>query len=77
MGDGAWQRDCSEETAHEIDEEVKKILADAYAGAKRILNEHRDKLDSIAKALLERETLDAKAFKNLLQLSGGGDAASQ
>lgn len=69
MGDGAWQRDCSEETAREIDEEVKKILDDAYAGAKRILQEHRDRLDAIANVLLEKETLDAKAFKSLLESS--------
>jgi cell division protease FtsH len=77
MNDGAWQRDCSEQTAREIDEEVKKILADAYAEAKRILIGHRDKLDSIAKALLERETLDAKAFMSLLHSSGSDDAASK
>ncbi len=67
MDDGAWQRDCSEETAREIDQEVKGILADAYVGAKQILNQHRDKLDAIANELLEKETLDAKAFKALLE----------
>jgi cell division protease FtsH len=66
MQDGAWQRDCSEETARKIDEEVKKILGDAYDGAKKILREHRDKLDLIATELLKKETLDAKEFKGLL-----------
>jgi hypothetical protein len=37
----------------------------------------RNKLDSIAKALLERETLDAKAFKSLLVSPRGDDGASQ
>jgi cell division protease FtsH len=65
--DGAgWQRDCSEESARKIDEEVKKTLDDAYAEAKRLLRDHRDKLDSIAAALLQTETLDAKTFLSLL-----------
>jgi cell division protease FtsH len=66
MEDGAWHRDCSEETARQIDEEVKRILGTAYAGAKQILRENRGKLDAIANELLAKETLDAKAFKGLL-----------
>jgi len=65
-GDGGLQRDCSEETAREIDEEVKKILDAAYAESKHILQEHRSKLDLIAAELLQRETLDGEAFKDLL-----------
>jgi len=38
-GDGPIQRDCSEQTAREIDEEVKTILDNAYADAKQILRE--------------------------------------
>lgn len=64
--DGAWQRDCSEETAKEIDKEVKKILDDSYTAAKSILQAHRETLDRIANELLEKETLDGKAFKSLL-----------
>jgi cell division protease FtsH len=67
MDDGAWRRDCSEETANQIDEEVKRILATAYASAKQILRENRGKLDAIANELLAKETLDAKAFKGLLE----------
>jgi cell division protease FtsH len=70
MDDGGWQRDCSEETAREIDKEVRKILGDAYDAAKEILRKHRDKLDVIANELLKTETLDAKAFKSLLQSKG-------
>lgn len=65
--DGAWQRDCSEETARKIDEEVKKILDDAHSVAQQILREHRDTLDLVANELLTRETLDAKTFKNLIE----------
>jgi cell division protease FtsH len=66
VGDGTWQRDCSEQTAREIDQEVKKILNNAYAEAKVILNEHRRELDLVAGELLQRETLDEKAFQKLL-----------
>jgi cell division protease FtsH len=65
-GDGMMQRDCSEETAHAIDEEVRKILDGAYADSKQILKEHRDQLEVVATELLKRETLDAQAFKNLI-----------
>ncbi|MHB1562090.1 MAG: ATP-dependent zinc metalloprotease FtsH, partial [Isosphaeraceae bacterium] len=64
--DGAIQRDCSEQTAREIDEEVKAILADAYESAQQILGAHRDQLERIAGELLRRETLDEQAFRALL-----------
>jgi hypothetical protein len=60
------QRDCSEQTAREIDEEVKRLLAEAYARAKQILLQHRDQLETVARELLRRETLDAAAFNQLL-----------
>jgi cell division protease FtsH len=65
-GDGAFARDCSEQTAREIDEEVKKILDAAYAGAKQTLGEHRSALDTVASELLKRETLDAETFRELI-----------
>ena len=49
---GAMQRDCSEQTAHQIDVEVKQILDSAYREAKRILTDHRETLEAIAAALL-------------------------
>jgi cell division protease FtsH len=66
QGDSSLQRDCSEQTAREIDEEVKEILDSAYAEAKQILQQHRATLDSVAKELLQRETLDAQTFKALI-----------
>ena len=65
-GDGALQRDCSEQTARDIDEEVKGILDSAYQESKQILLQHRAQLDLIAGELLQRETLDAQTFKSLL-----------
>ena len=64
--EGAMQRDCSEQTAREVDEEVKRILAQAYEAAKKILRDHRDKLDLVAGDLLEHETMDAATFKKLI-----------
>ena len=66
MPSGFLQRDCSEETAREIDEEVKKLLDQAYAEAKATLGKHRQQLDLIAGELLQRETLDGGTFSQLL-----------
>ena len=67
LHDGAAQRDCSEQTAREIDLEVKKILDGAYADAKELLQGHRNELEAVARELLQRETMDATTFKQLLQ----------
>jgi cell division protease FtsH len=64
--DGAFQRDCSEETAQLIDSEVKRILDRAYAEAKEILEQHRDQLDLVAGELLRCETLDRETFNRLI-----------
>ncbi len=55
----------SEATAMAIDEEVKKLLDDAYAKAVRLLEENLDKLTLVAETLLEIETLDAEQFESL------------
>src|SRR5690606_10838574 len=59
------RREVSERTAQLVDEQVKKFLDDAYARAKRILEENRDLLEAIAEALLERETLDREDIELL------------
>jgi cell division protease FtsH len=50
-------KDYSEETARLIDQEVRRILSEAYATARRILEERRSALEALAQALVERETL--------------------
>ena len=55
----------SEETANEIDEEVKAIIEEAYDTAKTILSEHIDQLKAVAEGLLEVETLDNRQFEEL------------
>jgi len=64
--DGILQRDCSEETAKQIDAEVKEILDRAYAEAKEVLMVHRDQLDVVAAELLAEETLDGARFRELI-----------
>jgi len=64
--DGNFQRDCSEKTAREIDEEVKSILDRTYRDAKDILEMHRDQLELVTDELLKNEMLDREAFLRLI-----------
>ncbi len=61
------ERNYSEEVASEIDKEVRKYLEAAYEACRQIITEHRDKLELIAQALMERETLTAKQLEELLE----------
>ena len=56
--DMGHQRDYSEDVAAIVDEETKKLLADAHQEAFDILEENRDVLDALVLELLEKETLD-------------------
>jgi len=60
------RKDYSEKKAQEIDEEVFRILTEKYAEAKSLLTENRNLLDGIAEALLERETLETRDLKALM-----------
>jgi cell division protease FtsH len=59
------RRQVSEQTAQLVDAEVKRILDESYEQARDILEAHRDLLESIALALLERETLDREQVELL------------
>ncbi len=61
------QRDYSEAVAEQIDKEVREIIDKGYKQAKQILTEHRDKLELIAKALLDIETLEADEFVAIIE----------
>ncbi len=61
------QRDYSDAVAEKIDAEVRDIIDNEYMRARRLLTEHRDKLELIAKTLLERETLEAAEFVALME----------
>ena len=60
------RREVSEHTARQVDEEVKRILDEAHARARSVLEENRGLLDAIAEALLDRETLDGDEIQLLL-----------
>jgi len=60
-------RDYSEATAQEIDKEVRALCDNAYLRAKEMLTEHRAKLEAIAKALLEFETLDGAQVRDIIE----------
>jgi len=65
--DIARDKNYSEELAAAIDREMRRIMDDSYQRAVAILNEHRVELDGVYQALLERETLEAGAFANLMR----------
>ena len=58
-------KNYSEHTAQEIDEEIKRIIDEAYAQATKILTEHDETLERVAKALLLVETIDGEQFEAL------------
>lgn len=60
-------KNYSEQTAQKIDSEIKRIIDRAYSEAKRILSEKRDRLELIAEALLEYETLDGSQITDIVE----------
>ena len=59
---------CSEQTQREIDDEVKRIISECKARATKIVTEQRERLDKLANALLERETISGEDIRKLLDL---------
>lgn len=64
--DFGHQRDYSEQVAFEIDEEMKRIVDAKYEEAKKLLSSNRDMLEAIAKELLDKETIDAEEFQDIM-----------
>jgi cell division protease FtsH len=69
--DIAQRTEYSESTAQSIDQEVRRILTDAYGRAKQILKTNLSSLHSMAEALLEQEVLDGKAIDEIISANGG------
>lgn len=65
--DIARDKDYSEEVAAEIDKEVRSFMEDAYAAAEKLLSDNIDKLHVIAKALMEKETLEEEEINQLVK----------
>jgi cell division protease FtsH len=78
-------KNVSEATMQKVDEEIRRLVDRQYAAARKIIEENRDKVEAMAKALLEMETLDADQVNDIMEgkpprppksssSSGGGDA---
>ena len=80
-------KNISDVTAHQIDEEVRSIIDNSYARAKKILEDNMDKLHMMAEALMKYETIDSDQIKDIMagrpprppaewtdNLGGGGSA---
>lgn len=59
-------RDYSDETASKIDAEIKRIVDDAYQETRELLEDHREELDMLAEALLEKETVEREEILRIL-----------
>jgi cell division protease FtsH len=66
MSAGTPQSHVSDETAKQIDDEIRAIIDDCYSTARRVLEENRDKLDMMAEALLEYETIDRQQIDDIM-----------
>jgi cell division protease FtsH len=64
--DFSQEPDYSEEVARAIDDEIRRIIEEAHDRARAVLAAHREQLDSVAKILVERETLERGEFEALL-----------
>jgi len=64
---GQRTQDYSEQTAQEIDQEVRAIVQRQYVRVKEFLTREREKLQSLSDSLIERETLDAEEIAAVLE----------
>ena len=65
--DFSQQKNFSDQTAKLIDQEVKALVMSGYEKAREIITEHRDSLEKMALALLDRETLNASEIKEIIK----------
>ncbi|QPJ66082.1 MAG: ATP-dependent metallopeptidase FtsH/Yme1/Tma family protein [Candidatus Nitrohelix vancouverensis] len=70
--DFSAQKNFSDQTAKLIDQEVKALVMGGYNVAIELLNTHRDKLEALALALLDRETLNADEIRDIFDGKSGG-----
>ncbi|HYA26818.1 MAG TPA: cell division protein FtsH, partial [Thermodesulfovibrionales bacterium] len=63
----AKHKDYSEKIAEEIDVEVRNLVTGAYLESKKLLDKNYDLLDSFARALLEKETLDGNEINRMIE----------
>jgi cell division protease FtsH len=59
-------KNVSESTMQKVDTEIRRIIDEQYALSRRLLEENRDKVEAMAKALLEFETIDADQINDIM-----------
>lgn len=64
---GRMVMNCGDATAAEVDNEVMKMLKEAYEEAKALLSDNRDVMDKIAEFLIEKETITGKEFMKIFR----------
>lgn len=64
--DYSTRRDLSDSTAQKVDKEITRIVNEEYQRARKILEENRDKVEIMAKALMEWETLDSEQIDDIM-----------
>jgi cell division protease FtsH len=77
IGTGTGSRDYSEATAQAIDGEVKRIMEDCYRRVKTILSEKKVLLETVAKVLLEKETIEGEELRELIKGHEGENEQGQ
>ena len=74
LGMGSRAREYSEHTAEGIDEEISRIIEEAYQNARSILKDQKGNLDRLAKILLEKESIEGEELKNFVsEVKAGRD----
>ena len=63
----ATQKNVSEATMQKVDLEIRRIIDEQYALARKLIEDNRDKVEALAKALLEWETLDSEQIEDIMQ----------
>jgi cell division protease FtsH len=61
------QKNVSEATMQKVDQEIKRIIDEQYGLARKLIEENRDKVEAMAKSLLEWETLDTDQVEDIMQ----------
>ncbi len=74
---GGGTKEYSEETAREIDNEVKAIIEHSYTRVKEVLTDKRDLLELVAKTLLEKESIDGEDLRKMLKEHAEGDHGNE
>ena len=61
------QKNVSEATMQKVDQEIKRIIDEQYALARKLIEDNRDKVEAMAQSLLEWETLDTDQIEDVMQ----------